>query len=164
MKKQFPFVLAILFLAAGCANDQPRIEATPNTAAGLSGDLPFNPLQWQVITSEINPPASTMSTLYGNDPAVKYARAHSLHDYPAGSVLALVTWHQKEDQRWFGANIPGKVVSVEFVSVESNPDKKPAASYQRYEGSPLHKSAALDDSAAKTRTAYLLAQRAAVMP
>ena len=164
MKKQFPFVLAILFLAAGCAHDTPSIVATPNTDAGLSGDLPFNPLQWQVITSEINPAASTMSTLYGNDPAVKYARSHSLHDYPAGSVLALVTWGQKEDQRWFGANIPGKVVSVEFVSLESTPDKKPVASFQRYEGSPLQKSAALDDLAANTRAAYILAQRPAVMP
>ena len=164
MKKQFPFILAILLLVAGCANDAPRIEATPNAHAGLSGDLPFNPLQWQVITSQINPADSTMSTLYGNDTAVKYARSHSRRDYPASSVLALVTWHREEDARWFGANIPGKVVSVEFVSVESGPDQKPVNSYRRYEGASLQKSAALDDSAAKTRTAYLLAPRAAVMP
>jgi hypothetical protein len=164
VKKQFPFILAILLLVAGCANDAPHIVATPNTDASLSGDLPFNPLQWQVITSQINPAASRMSTLYGNDIAVKYARSHSELEYPPSSVLALVTWHQKEDDRWFGANVPGKVVSVEFVSVESGPDKKRVTSYQRYEGAPLQKSAVLDDSTAETRTAYLLTQRAAVMP
>jgi Cytochrome P460 len=164
VKKQFPFILAILLLVAGCANDAPRIVANPNTEASLSGNLPFDPLQWRVITSEINPAASTMSTLYGNDIAVKYVRSHAELEYPPSSVLALVTWHQKEDDRWFGANIPGKVVSVEFVSVESGPDKKPVISYQHYEGATLQKSAALDDSAAKIRTAYLLTQRAAVMP
>lgn len=164
MKKQFPFVLAILLFVAGCANDRSHIVATPNQNAGLSGDLPFNPFEWQVVTSEINPSASTMSTLYGNEAAVKYARSHSQLDYPAGSVLALVTWHQKEDDRWFGANIPDKVISVEFVGIENGPQGKPTTSYQRYEGSPLQKSTAFDDSVARTRVAYFLAQRAAVMP
>ena len=164
MKKRLVFFLAILASVSGCANEQPRIEATPNADAGLTGDLPFNPLQWQVITSEINPAASTMSTVYGNDVVVKYARSHSQLEYPAGSVLAFVTWQQKQDERWFGANIPGKVVSVEFVVVENGPEKKSATSYQRYEGAPLRKSSAFDSSEAKNRTAYLFAQRAAVMP
>ena len=37
--------------------------------------------------------------------------------YPAGAVLGLVTWRQREDPHWFGARIPGSVVSVEFVEV-----------------------------------------------
>jgi hypothetical protein len=35
--------------------------------------------------------------------------------YPAGAVLALVTWAQREDPHWFGARIPDRPLSVEFV-------------------------------------------------
>src|SRR5258708_7564010 len=84
---------------------------------------------------------ATMSTLYGNDVAVRYARTSAERMYPAGSVLSVVTWNQQEDPRWFGAKIPQKVGSVEFVAV-TGPG---AYSYQRYEGSPLKK---VEDGAA----------------
>jgi hypothetical protein len=99
-----------------------------------------------------------MSTLYGNDVAVQYARANAEKMYPAGSVLSVVTWSEQEDPRWFGAKIPQKVGSVEFVTV-TGPG---AYSYQRYEGSPLKRVAM--DATTNERADYLLAQRAAVMP
>ena len=40
-----------------------------------------------------------MYTLFGNDLAVQYAHTNPQHDYPAGSVLSLVTWSQQEDPR-----------------------------------------------------------------
>lgn len=43
----------------------------------------------------------------GNDLAVEYARSHSQQGYPAGSVISLVTWTQREDPRWFGKGQPG---------------------------------------------------------
>lgn len=94
--------------------------------AALAGDLPFNPLHWNVITTFVNRTDSTMSTLFGNDAAVHYARTHSQHEYPAGSALALVTWAQREDPRWFGGNIPATVKSVEFAKPGPAPSEREA--------------------------------------
>ena len=51
-----------------------------NERAALSGRLPWNPLSGNVITSVIDKQASTMSTLYGNAIAVRYARGHTEQD------------------------------------------------------------------------------------
>ena len=119
----------------------------------LNGTLPQNPLEWNAITTFADVPARTIGILYGNDTAVRAARSGA-GNYPAGSVLALVTWNEREDDRWFGARIPGAVKSVEFVTVGAGNE------YQKFEGSPLRQtSAATADPAA-----YLLSLRAAVMP
>ncbi len=81
-----------------------------------------------------------MYTLFGNDLAVQYARSSARHDYPAGSVLSLVTWNQQEDPRWFGGKIPAAPKSVEFVAVATTPDNKPVFSYQFYEGNTAQES------------------------
>ncbi len=152
-------------LLAGCASDvNPRVATRPNNDAALTGDLPVNPLQWKVITSAIDKQNSTMYTLFGNDVAVQYARTHAQHDYPAGSTLSLVTWSQQEDPRWFGGNIPSAPKSVEFVAVALGPDKKPTYVYQEFEGSPLKKTSSQESTAPDGRSAYLVNQRAAVMP
>jgi hypothetical protein len=117
-----------------------------------------------VITSALNRQGSTMSTLFGNDTAVDYAHTHSQHDYPAGSSLSLVTWTQREDPHWFGGRIPAMPKSVEFVTVSLDADHRPAYSYQNFEGSPLKKTADQQGPMPNERAAYLLAQRAAVMP
>jgi hypothetical protein len=141
-----------------------RVPSSINEGAALTGSLPWNPLQWNVITSFTDKPASTMSTLYGNDAAVRYARSNSQPDYPAGAVLSLVTWTQQEDPHWFGARIPRQVKAVEFVSVTAGTNNQPWYSYQGYEGSPLRKASASEGLSPGSRTAYLLSQRAAVMP
>ncbi len=148
----------------GCSGSSSRVSATLNKSAALAGNLPENPLRWKVITSTIDRSDSTMATLFGNDVAVEYARSHSQQDYPAGSVLSLVTWSQREDPYWFGANIPDQVKSVEFVTVSSQPNQPVSSSYEEYEGSPLTKTTAQEPALIKERMAYLLSLRAAVMP
>jgi hypothetical protein len=155
-------VLSLNLLA--CSSDAPTILATLNQNASIVGNLPANPLQWKVISSEIDQSDSTMSTLYGNDLAVEYARGHSQRDYPAGSVLSLVTWKQLADPRWFGAKIPDQVKFVEFVTISITPDGHPSYSYEQYAGLPLKISSAQISTTPNERAAYLLAQRAAVMP
>ncbi len=108
--------------------------------------------------------SSTMSTLYGNDLAVDYARAHSDHNYPDGSVLALVTWTQQNDPRWYGAKIPARVSSVELLTVGALPDGHATYSYQEYAGAPLKQASAEQTATPSGRAQFLLAQRAAVLP
>jgi hypothetical protein len=150
-------------LAAGlvaCSDKtNPRVVTRLNDEAALGGELPSNPLKGKVITSWVNKRDATMSTMFGNDVAVQYSRTNAEMQYPAGAVLSVVTWSQQEDPRWFGGSIPQKPRSVEFVTV-TGPG---AYSYERYEGSPLKKVAS-PDADSKNRAAYVVAQRAAVMP
>jgi hypothetical protein len=135
-----------------------RVVTRLNDEAALVGELPSNPLRGKVITSWVNKKDATMSTMFGNDVAVQYARTNAEKMYPAGSALSVVTWSQQEDPRWFGGSIPRKTTAVEFVSV-TGPG---AYSYERYEGSPLKKVA--DGVAPNDRAVYVLSQRAAVLP
>jgi hypothetical protein len=154
----------MLIGSIGCTSENPRVTTHLNVSAGLTGELPVDPLQWKVITSAINHQNSTMFTVFGNNAAVTYARTHAQQDYPAGSVVSLVTWSQQEDPRWFGGLIPRAPRSVEFVTVKTGADQHPVYSYENYEGSPLKKVSAQEGPTPEGRAAYLLSQRAAVMP
>lgn len=164
-------VIALLttVVFAGCpsSNRVPPLVASVNEHASLTpaaaSALPANPLKWRIITSSIDPQASTMSTLYGNDTAVQYARSDSRHDYPPGSQIALVTWTRRDDPRYFGAKIPDHLKSIEFVTVTELPGETNFA-YEKYEGTPLAKTAS-DESAKPSASAQsLLGLRAAVLP
>ncbi len=164
--------IQLLMFAAGvlaatlssCSNPTSKIAATLNENASLSGDLPVNPLKWKIITSMVDKKKSTMSTLYGNDAAVQYARTNAQKNYPEGSTLALVTWTESDDPRWFGAKIPEHVKSVEFVFVKLNPEGQVSYTYQKYEGSPLKMIALEQSFTAQEEADILLSQRAAVLP
>jgi len=167
MKTSYLLLTLILMSVSGCTSENPRVMTRLNDSASLMGDLPFNPLHDKVITSWIdksNKTGSTMSTLYGNDVAIDYARTNAGHDYPTGSVLSVITWSQQEDPRWFGGFVPQKVKSVEFVTVGVGADHQPSYAYQEYEGAQLKKTAGQEGPTANERVALLLAQRAAVMP
>ena len=84
------------------------VNENASLSAAESAKLPANPLTWRIITSNIDPQNNTMSTLYGNDIATKYARSSTKHDYPPGSQIALVTWTRRDDPRYFGARIPAE--------------------------------------------------------
>ncbi len=146
-----------MLLLSGCAATRHPEPAATNTQARLTGHLPYNPLAWKPITTLLHQSAGTASTLYGNDAAVAYARSSADALYPAGSVLAMVTWQQRDDPHWYGARIPGTPQTVEFVSIGAQPV------YTIYRGSPLTK---VDMSADQTteRIDYITHQRAAVMP
>lgn len=157
-------VASALLSVSGCSEQNPRVKTTVNQTAALDGDLPLNPLRWKVITSATNARDSTMETLFGNDLAVEYARTNSSHEYPPGSELALVTWNQQEDGRWFGGKIPATPKSVEFVTVKANAEHQPAYAYQRFEGAPLKKTSEQTGTMPNERASFLLTQHAAVMP
>jgi hypothetical protein len=126
--------------------------------------MPYQPLQWKVITASVDHSSATMATLYGNDLAVTHARTSPQGPYPAGAVLCLVTWKQQEDAHWFGGNIPGQVQSIEFVSADASANANPTYSYQAYEGAPLEKTSGEDATVTQPRIDSILSARAAVLP
>lgn len=156
---------AVLLLnLTGCSSENPRVTTRINREASLPAGLPLNPFAGKVIASWVDKKDSAMSTLFGNDVATHYIRTNAKSDYPPGSVLSLVTWQQQEDLRWFGGRIPAALRSVEFVSVRMGADGHILYAYRKYTGSPLKEVMAQEDPAPDRRSAYLLAQRAAVMP
>ena len=160
----FLATIGVLAVVSGCSNQRPRIVASLNRDAFLTGELPANPLQWRVLGTLIDHSEASMSTLYGNGIAVDYARTHAQREFPDGSTLSRVTWAQKDDERWYGAKIPGQVKRVEFVFVKTAADGRPLYSYQKYEGTPLKRVATEEGSAPSEAASALLWQRAAVMP
>lgn len=163
MKRLGPLVTAITLLMTACQRPNPRVATALNLPAALSGDIPVDPRSWGVITSGLNPPDATMSTLFGNERALAYARTKGDRNYPPGAMLSLVTWRQQEDARWFGANIPSRPASVEFVAVVLASDGRTAYRYQDYVGFPLRERS-LPLSQVEERIAWLLSRRAAAMP
>jgi hypothetical protein len=155
---------AALLMLIGCSAPNERVKTRLNRDAEVSGELPYNPLQWEVIASTLNYNDHTLAAVLGNDQAISYARKNASHEYPAGSVLSVITWSQEEDPRWFGGTIPGNVRSVEFVEVRSGPDRGGTYRYTLYGGLPLRELASTEEKSPTGRAAYIVGQRAAVMP
>jgi|UPI00068F3BD8 hypothetical protein len=159
--KALLLIVATSFGITGCESRTPE-PASTNRPAALEGQLPYNPLAWKAITAWTNPRQGTMSTLYGNDTAVTHVRSGSADPYPRNSVLAVVTWAQREDPHWFGAKIPSHPQSVEFVTMPSTPEGQPV--YARYQGSPLAQVQNMDTDTVRKNVASIVSERAAVMP
>lgn len=111
-------------------------EVVNGRASDLPQSLPWQPLDWGAITMQVDRAAHTMGVLFGNREAMQSLPPHETHFgqarvYPPGSVLALVTWSQRDDPHWFGARIPDVPLSVEFVSV---PSGGAGPGYRRFEG------------------------------
>ncbi|HEY9049799.1 MAG TPA: hypothetical protein VIN08_28065, partial [Ohtaekwangia sp.] len=90
---------------AACSHESKHEAHVGRVYDSLSGSLPLDPLNGQVITSLINKKNDTMAVLYGNDTAVAFARTNHSGIYPSGARLYLLTWQEKEDAYWFGARV-----------------------------------------------------------
>jgi Haem-binding domain/Cytochrome P460 len=116
-------------------------EEVVNNDAALPASLPYQPLSWNAITMYVDPNTRAMATLYGNGAAMQAVQAWRSSgrdaakgpEYGSNSVLALVTWMQRDDPHWFGARIPNNPQSVEFVKVST----AGRSSYQRFAGTGL---------------------------
>jgi hypothetical protein len=134
-------------------------EVVNNAAAALPGSLPYQPLGWSAITMYVDPKTHTTATLYGNDAAMTAVHAREAAPaYPAGAVLALVTWAQREDPHWFGARIPDRPQAVEFVQVAAGGQQP---SYRRFAGTGLAEDRG---AAAAQRTNFVLGLPPAWLP
>ena len=158
---QFVLVGAsVVSLAWGGAR---TIDTHTDGTASLRAVLPFDPFEWAVIASFVDPGQKTMATLYGNEVAVEAARSNNGPTYPAGSVLSLVTWRQRDDPDWFGARVPDVVRSVEFVELRAEGGSSSTATYAHFSHPWLGPSPA-SSSEQEARIHSLLTQRASDLP
>jgi Haem-binding domain/Cytochrome P460 len=139
------------------------VEDANNRAASLPASLPWQPLRWTAITMFVDRHARTMSALLGNDAAANSLNVRSASPaapaYPQGSVVALITWAQRDDPHWFGGRIPDTPVSVEFVAV----GPQNSFAYRRFDGPGLAESHP-DSASVAQRTSFLLALKPASLP
>jgi mono/diheme cytochrome c family protein len=134
-------------------------EVVNNAAAVANAtNLPHQPLTWGAITMYVDPKNRTMATLFGDDAAMDAVEAHRTAPvYPAGAVLALVTWTQRDDPHWFGARIPDRPLSVEFVEAGGQPH------YRRFSGNALEEDEGASKNSAE-RASFLLGLAPAPLP
>lgn len=147
----------MVVLLAACTNP-PKSTSLVNDGASLPESFNFSKAGLKVITSSVNKNQGTMATLYGNEPALQAAKS-GVNTTTAGEIFALVTWKQKADDHWFGANIPGNLQSVEYVKTTQAGNM---VSYQKFEGKTLVLSK--DTLHNQERIKYILGQKASVMP
>jgi hypothetical protein len=121
---------------------------------------PYYVFSWNVVTSFVDHAHGTMSTLYGNDAAIEHARTSPQTPYPAGAILAFVTWHQQVDKHWFGGRIPGRILTTEYLIFSAKPDGTVSPDYQLFQGS----HAVIDQVVDPRHIAMITGLRAAVMP
>ncbi|OKS87582.1 hypothetical protein RG47T_3043 [Mucilaginibacter polytrichastri] len=152
-------MVAILYACGDSANN--NNAGTINARASLPDSLKFTALGYKVVTLSINKKLGTMSTLYGNKQALDNAIAGA-DDVKAGEAFALITWKQQDDDRWFGAKIPGNLQSVEMIKTAADASGKVAIAYTHLEGKNL--SPIADTLHNAERIKYIFDQKPSVMP
>jgi hypothetical protein len=153
----------LLAVLAGCGQSRPAVQDVQNTEARMPV-LPVPALDWRVAAVSVDRAHGTMthstiSMLTANDQAIAHV---GVGGYPDGSVLALTTWLERDDPHWFGARLPGTLVSLEVLRFTAGPDGHPVAAYMRYAGSPLRE--VTDNATVEARKAVILAMEPAAMP
>ena len=142
-----------------------REQLVNNAAASLSASLPWEPLGWRPLTMYVDPKTRTTATLYWNSTAVQAlglrdAAVAGPPEYPPGTLLALVTWAQRDDPHWFGGRIPDTPLKVEFVQTSSGSG---AGVYRLFEGRALAETHTNTQAAAE-RTDFILNLEPASLP
>ena len=118
--KKLSIAVVIALVLSGCANQEPRRQDV-NEESALKAKLPYPVLDWRVLTVVADREKRTMSTLFANNAAADAARNNLT--YPAGAVVALVTWHQLDNPNWFGSRVPGAPQQIEIVEYSSGGPK-----------------------------------------
>lgn len=156
MKTLILFIILLITLFNACKTDAVH-NLNVQASVTKQDELPENPLLQNVITTSINPGEGTMQTLYGNTVAWDYMNKHADTKYPEGSVLYSVTWKQKPDSFWFGANIPKEIQTIEQIRFLM--DGQPR--YELYQGRPLKKIGGKPNA---DRVSFILSQKMAKSP
>lgn len=150
-------VAAVIVIVSGCAQSTPA-DKLINKKASLPTSFSISKLDQRVLSSYINTNDSTTSVLCGDALAAQVLQSNE----PSAALsfsFTLVTWHQQADPHWYGANIPGDLISVEQLSKKSA--NSPLA-YQKLSGKML-KSVA-DTTGNAHRIYFILKQKPMILP
>lgn len=159
MKLLPQFFIGMVALLIAC-KPATNPAALINHKASLPQNFKLSNLHQKVITTFINNRQHITGVLYGNAQACTAATAGKLMETP-GESFTLVTWHQQDDEHWFGARIPGNLISAETLTLTQAADGR-RYSYQKYLGKKLTKLADTADNAARIK--FIVQQRASVTP
>jgi hypothetical protein len=121
-------------------------------------------MKWKLWGSIVNKNDGSMSVLYSNDSAVVLAGDHNDESYPESSRFALVTWREREDKHWFGANIPAAISCIELVKFDRDRKGLIVPVYEKFEAHGDGLSVSTDTSETQTRMKFILSLHAAVLP
>ena len=156
IKLIFYIIAAGSLFIAGCkgATDPDRLI---NSKASLPSTFRLSELHQKVITSLINKKAGTMSILYGTEHFKNATEESNLNE--PGNSFTLVTWQQQDDAHWFGARIPGELVSAETVNIGNHTN---FVTYQKFTGKNLLLSA--DTTGQNERIHFILTQKPSIIP
>ncbi len=141
-------------------SEKKRPSELLNTAAALPASFEFDQKGLTVLNTIFNDQAGTVSMLYGNKAAKEFSMDSNRRG--GGARWALVTWKRVDDKHWFGANIPGELLSLETVTMDSPTVAPSMAGYARYSGKELAKET--DPAPHPERIRYILQMQPAVMP
>lgn len=101
---------ALIFLMNICHS------AAAEVAPALNGiEFPKGYSRWQTIGLSHRIDKNLMRTILGNEVAVKAAKTGGSQSWPEGTVLAKVSWQQKNDENWPQAIVPGEFYQVEIM-------------------------------------------------
>ncbi len=159
MKAIINIVAASLLLLTACNNNTNTANLF-NEKAAIPAWYKFSQKGLKVIASFINKKQHTMSTLYGNEQALKATQSGS--NKVSGEELTLVTWNQQDDDHWFGAKIPSDLKSIEVVKTIPAGQNSIAITYSCYEGKALTLST--DTAHNQERVKYIFEQKPSILP
>lgn len=148
-----------LFLLTACSNNTNTADLL-NQKATIPASYNFSQKGLKVIASFINKKEHTMSTLYGNELALKVTQSGG--NKVSGEEFTLVTWNQQDDDHWFGAKIPSNLKSIEVVKTVPVNQNSIAVNYNCYEGQTLTLST--DTAHNQQRIKYIFDQKPSVLP
>ncbi|MFA5984893.1 MAG: cytochrome P460 family protein [Methylococcaceae bacterium] len=103
------FSLVFLIAYGSLAMAQP-VAPAPN---GI--EFPTGYSHWQSIALSHRTDKDSIRAILGNDIAVKAARTGATKPWPEGTILAKVSWQQRNDENWPEAVVPGQFTQMEIM-------------------------------------------------
>jgi hypothetical protein len=160
MKTNIILLASLAFSLAACT-DKTNTANLVNEKAAIPASYNFSQKGLKVVASFINKKQHTMSTLYGNELALKTEQSGSTNKV-SGEELTLITWNQQDDDHWFGAKIPSYLKSIEVVKTSGSGQNSIAITYSCYEGKALILST--DTTHNQDRIKYIFDQKPSILP
>ena len=108
-------LLMLLALTSLPAMASDAVSPAPN---GIK--FPAGYQDWRVISMSHRVDNNTVRIIYGNDAAIRAARAGNTNPWPDGAILGKVVWKQKPEAHWQSAIAPDKFVHAEFMFKDAN--------------------------------------------